>query len=138
MADNERWHEDDDPGGLGCWLWTGWTDNRGNPGIHLTEGMRSAARWVWEREEGPIPEGVILGSYCEERLCVRPRHHFPAPCSAMVGTRSQARLNRYLGKRARELVMEGHSRRWLARQFDVSEWTIRAAVNGTHWTQRRQ
>ena len=138
MAERVRWHEDEDPEGLRCWIWDGSTDRRGLPIIHAAGGCTTGRRWVWEREEGPIPEGAILGSYCEERLCVRPRHHFPATASSMVGERSQARLNSYLGKRARELVMEGHSRRWVARQFDVSEATIRAAVDGRHWTQRRE
>jgi hypothetical protein len=28
MAERVRWHEDDDPEGLRCWIWDGSTDRR--------------------------------------------------------------------------------------------------------------
>ena len=136
MAEEARWHEDDDPKGLGCWLWDGATDKSGTPIIHTTKGNTTARRWVWEQQVGAIPEGRVLVSHCEQRLCVRPRHHIPIPKSEFARIGGQTKLNSYLANRARALVMSGFSRRWVARQFDVSEWTIRAVVDGRHWTQR--
>jgi len=131
MADDKRWHEDDDPEGCGCWIWDGWADARGNPGIHLTEGMRSAARWVWEREYGEPPPDLPLRRICESTLCVNPRHRVPG---SRRGLGRQTKLTALSRRAIRSGVAKGLSRREVARAHNVSEATVREIVG----TERRQ
>lgn len=55
----------------GCWLWTG----------NLTHGYAALGkkrihRLMWEREHGPIPQGLYVCHKCDVPLCVNPSHLF--------------------------------------------------------------
>jgi hypothetical protein len=56
-----------------CWLWTGCT--RSGYGLfRVGKKMVSAHRWIYEQENGPIPEGALLRHTCDNPPCVRPDH----------------------------------------------------------------
>ena len=62
-----RWVEDED----GCWRWTGPTaGGYGRVQIY-------AHRWMYEREVGPIPDGLQIDHLCRNPLCVNPEHLEP-------------------------------------------------------------
>jgi hypothetical protein len=62
----------------GCWLWTGPRHKRIGYGRVMRSGKYLLAhRWIYERERGPIPEGLILHHECENNLCVNPGHLRP-------------------------------------------------------------
>jgi hypothetical protein len=118
----DRWRIDE---ATGCWLWTGWTDARGNPGIHLTIGMRSAPRWVWERETGrPPPPDLPLRSICRTKLCVNPRHREPGHPRRADATK----ITPMTGRAIRLAVDNGLSRREIARTLGVNAETVRKIV----------
>lgn len=61
----------------GCWLWTGktvlgygmfWIDQYN---------LIPAHRFSWQREVGPIPEGLDIDHLCRVRACINPRHLEP-------------------------------------------------------------
>lgn len=62
-----------------CWLWTA-NLNKGygtfNPGGGY-RGMVNAHRWLYERENGLVGEGLELDHLCRVRRCVRPAHLEP-------------------------------------------------------------
>jgi hypothetical protein len=65
----------------GCWEWTGATN--GSYGV-MVVGKRGhgkrfgmAHRIVYERERGPVPDGLTLDHLCRNHLCVRPDHLEP-------------------------------------------------------------
>jgi hypothetical protein len=62
----------------GCWIWTGPRHDRKGYGRVLRDGRQILAhRWVYEREVGPIPEGMHLHHECERPSCVNPAHLRP-------------------------------------------------------------
>lgn len=74
-------------GDPGCIIWTGGTIS-GGYGSHRVDGrMVLAHRYAWEREHGPIPEGMEVDHICWERSCVNPEH-------LRLATRSQNSANR--------------------------------------------
>ena len=58
----------------GCWEWVAGLDSDGYG--HLTIGGRSlkAHRYTFERDRGPIPDGLTLDHLCRNRKCCNPAH----------------------------------------------------------------
>jgi len=60
-----------------CWVWQRATDGRGYGQIRVRPDTCGAHRVYWERENGPIPEGLQLDHLCRNHACVRPSHLEP-------------------------------------------------------------
>ena len=58
-----------------CLIWTGNLDNYGYGRIWVDGSNRKAHRYAWEREHGPIPEGMLVDhkDHCDTR-CVNVGH----------------------------------------------------------------
>lgn len=54
-----------------CLIWTGATDDHGYGLIVVDGAIRRAHRYAWERENGPIPEGIFLDHryHCDTACC---------------------------------------------------------------------
>ena len=91
---HERWRRHGDPLGGGdryatsaeafearteplCWsdciVWTGGTIG-GYGRLRVNGRMVYAHRYAWERERGPIPDGMVIDHVCHERSCVNVDH----------------------------------------------------------------
>lgn len=57
----------------GCWNWGAATFSNGY-GVMSRDGHATAHRWMYEREVGPIPEGMHVHHRCENKRCVNPEH----------------------------------------------------------------
>ena len=62
----------------GCWLWTGWKNDRGygNFEVDSTRTVK-AHRFAYEVLVGPIPDGLTLDHLCRNPSCVNPEHLEP-------------------------------------------------------------
>lgn len=62
----------------GCWVWTGFVNDRGYGQVCLA-GRRKvqAHRLLWEHLRGPIPEGYDIDHLCRVTSCVNPDHLEP-------------------------------------------------------------
>lgn len=60
----------------GCWDWVG-AVTRGGYGTVWVAGKQKvcrAARFYYEKEVGPIPDGLTIDHLCRNHLCVNPAH----------------------------------------------------------------
>ena len=67
------WRDEND-----CWLYVRALDSCGYAQVHYPKGSPVKSRVlhcaVWEREHGPIPEGLEIDHKCEVRNCCNPEH----------------------------------------------------------------
>lgn len=79
------WSERSDSGGYvidgnGCHVWVGSTDRHGYGNVNIGGRLRKVHRVRYEREVGPIPEGMVLDHFaCDNGTggCCNPRHCRP-------------------------------------------------------------
>lgn len=114
----------------GCWIWTGYTDAKGVPVRRTATSNTTAARALWERRNGPVPDGLLLGSLCGNRLCVRVNHREPMTRSEIAYTSGQTKLTRRLRKRAWALAARGVPKRRIAEAMNVDPATIGRIAKG--------
>ena len=59
----------------GCWIWQRAKSGKPPRGYMWVGGKYVLAyRVLWERENGPVPEGMELDHLCRTPLCVNPAH----------------------------------------------------------------
>ena len=68
-------------------IWTGGLDRGGYGKLSANGRMVLAHRYAWERENGPIPDGMVIDHACHERSCVNVAH-------LRLATRAQNNSNR--------------------------------------------
>ena len=61
-------------GDPGCIIWTGALDRDGYGHLRVDGRKMLAHRYAWERQHGPIPDGMEVDHACWERACVNPEH----------------------------------------------------------------
>ncbi len=71
----ERWAVPMD----GCLIWTGSVakgraSHNHHPHVRIGERMHYVRRLIWQREHGPIPEGMCVKNACGQDCCVAPEH----------------------------------------------------------------
>lgn len=81
-------------GDPGCIIWTGALTRDGYGHIRVNGRKVMAHRWAWEREHGPIPDGMFIDHTCWQRSCVNPEHLRLATISQNNANRSGARKGR--------------------------------------------
>ena len=135
-ADRER--DGEHAEACGCWIWEGVTDAKGKPLRRKGKTMTTAARAMWEGENGPVPEGMIVVADCGIRLCVRPSHHAAVTPTEATYRRGHARLNERLARKAYLAILSGMSERKVARIFDISPRTAGRIARGEYWALRER
>ena len=81
-------------GDPGCIIWTGALAGRGYGQLRVNGRMTRAHRYAWERERGPIPDGMHVDHICYVRSCVNTDHLRLATRAQNAQNRSGARKGR--------------------------------------------
>ena len=81
LMDKRTWHRNPERKFLAsiewqgdCLVWTAGKNKRGYGAIWDGKRMAMAHRFAWEREHGPIPEGMVIDHVCHTPACVRLEH----------------------------------------------------------------
>jgi hypothetical protein len=132
--------------GDGCWEWQGGKFDNRYGAIKVAGRQCGAHRVAWELERGPIPNGMCVCHYCDNRACVRPGHLFigtPADNNADKQAKGRQSRGEDIGgskmtasavREIRALVDCGASCRALARRYGVSASTIERIASGSTWS----
>lgn len=108
----------------GCWEWVGPRNIGGYGSVPRTRhGTGVAHRVAWEREHGPIPDGMLVCHSCDNPPCVNPSHLF-------LGTHRD-NTNDKIAK-GRQARGETH-RAAVLRNAQVLEIRFRAAWGQPNW-----
>ena len=75
-------------------IWTGTTDSNGYGRLRVNGRMVGAHRYAWERERGPIPDGMFIDHACWERSCVNIDHLRLATPAQNAANRSRYGIRR--------------------------------------------
>ncbi|MGE0551748.1 MAG: HNH endonuclease signature motif containing protein [Kofleriaceae bacterium] len=95
------WNVQVDPT-FGCWLWLGAVDSDGYPIEWRAGKPLKIYRVIYEREVGPVPEGLVLDHGCSSRRCCSPAHLEP------VTQTENLRRRRWAYKVRRKTCAKGH------------------------------
>jgi hypothetical protein len=123
------------------WYWTGTIHPKG----YGYYNAKRAHRLAYEKYVGPIPEGVIVRHSCDVRHCVRPDHLLlgsPADNSQDMKDRarqargeshSQVKLTEAAVREIREMLVQGHTQRFIAERMRISQTTVCDIKRGKSW-----
>lgn len=116
----------------GCWVWNRTIAENGYGRIYISGKSVVAHRYVFERERGPIPEGMVLDHLCRNRRCVNPDHLESVEQVLNVRRGKSPKLTI---EQAREIraIADGLTRQEVADRFGVSEATVIAIVKNYSW-----
>lgn len=114
-----------------CWIWIYGRTGSGYGGYPVGRRVVQAHRVIYEREVGPIPEGLELDHLCRVRECVNPDHLEPVT-SAQNAYRSPLRT-RLTAADVREIRESRASDTALAARYGVVRQTINDIRRGRRW-----
>jgi hypothetical protein len=130
----------------GCWLWTGLVRPDGYGAARFEGREQGAHRVAWKLFRGAIQPGFVVCHQCDVRACVNPEHLFLGTAADNVAdmrVKGRCRLGERHGSAKLTLaqvqeikVLLGEERMYMseiARQFGVSQTTIRAIRTGKTW-----
>ena len=132
----------------GCYLWTAAVNKNGYGKFASNGGWILAHRYAYERENGKIPEGLIVCHSCDNPSCVNVNHMFLGTHADNNKDRDQKNRNRQLCgedhgrskltidqvRELRELVKNGALSAYAAsKKFGINHKTSRNIVEGKLW-----
>lgn len=118
----------------GCWNWQLSLDHHGYGMAYIDGKKIGAHRLIYQRERGPIPDGMPLDHLCRNPRCVNPDHLEPVTQAENVRRGVRARLTRTDAEDIRWLYATGMFRQSdIARHFCVAPAYISQIVKNQTW-----
>ncbi len=131
----------------GCHVFTGSKDECGYGRINRDGKLVRLHRAVWERDNGTIPNGMVVCHTCDNPACINSTHLFTGTQvdnikdmdkkgrrRTLIGSQqSQAKLSEEEIPKIKQRHGAGFSIAFISRMYGVSEGAIRAVVKGRTW-----
>lgn len=123
-----------------CWEWLGPKCSAGHGKKTFNGRDVLAHRWMWEQLFGPIPDGLVVFTTCENKGCINP-HHFA--CGTQAQACRQSVQTKLLPADVTEIKAAKadagpNTARVLADRYDVSPQLIRDIWRGGAWSRARK
>lgn len=117
-----------------CWIWQ-LTGSEGYGTTKVNGVSRAAHRVYYERDVGPIPDGLEIDHLCRVRRCCNPEHLEPVTHAENVrrGVRDSSTWGRPVTELSRQIIAvlpDGRSQREIARAFGVSQSYVNMIARG--------
>jgi len=117
-----------------CWVWNGGLTTAGYSQLSIGNDRQDYAHRVyWERENGPVPEGLELDHLCRNHSCVRPSHLEPVTHIVNLRRGAATKLTEFAVREVRVLLEQGLSYARVAKTFGVGKSTIGSIATGESW-----
>lgn len=116
---------------MGCWIWTGRTNDHGIPVIRTRVTTTTVARYYWKKANGePPPEGKELYPLCGNSVCVNPDHREPLTRRESAYRSGKTMMTPQRVYRVKRDAARGTPPRKMAYMLGVSERTVRRTLAG--------
>lgn len=138
---DQQWIESES----GCWIWQRQRDPDGYGKMRDGARRTSAHRFSFEREFGPIPDGMHVCHRCDTPSCVNPQHLFLGTNhenrrdsvakrrNAFGERQGRSRLTAESVLAIREQVRDGRRRRDVASAFGISIQNVDSITSRRTW-----
>lgn len=122
----------------GCWNWDGNVDKgTGYPRLSVrSDGSRThlrAHRYLYEREVGNIPKGMVLDHLCRNRKCVNPKHLEVTTDIENIRRGKVCKINSATAIEIRTLRDSGKKMKEIGDMFGISESSVSRIISNKHW-----
>lgn len=117
-----------------CWIWQRFIDRDGYARANVRgPGSNMAHRQYYEREKGPIPDGLHLDHLCRVRCCVNPDHLEPVTNAENQRRGDRTTLTASHVAEIKARLALGKSCVDLASEYGVAPPTIQHIKSGYSW-----
>jgi hypothetical protein len=116
-----------------CWIWNGPVNKSGYGRTRDGNKQIAVHRREYEKANGPIPKGKDLDHLCRVRRCANPAHLEPVTEAENVRRAKTCKLTALKVEQIKAQAASGRQRGLIARDFVVSETTVRDILSGRTW-----
>lgn len=116
-----------------CWNWQRYKDNKGYGVIKRRGKNYQAHRYVYEKNKGFIPAGMMLDHKCRNTSCVNPDHLEIVNNAENCRRGSNAKLKREQVEEIKLRACAGEKQINLAREFSVSPASVSSILKERTW-----
>ena len=118
-----------------CWVWQKSKKASGHGQVGVNRRIVLAHRHYYEREKGPIPEGMHSAHLCGVRACVNPDHLEVVSLKDSVRRSAVAKLSKSQVENIRREASDTgyYEKLRIARKYGISHQQVYAILQGSSW-----
>ena len=118
-----------------CWVWQKSKKASGHGQVGVNRRPVLAHRHYYEREKGPIPEGMRIAHLCGVRACVNPAHLEVVSVKESVRRSASTKLSKSQVENIRREASDTgyYEKLRIARKYGISHHQVYAILQGSSW-----
>lgn len=101
--------------------------------VNLGGKTHRAHRAIYEREVGPVEDGLQLDHLCRNRACVNPAHLEPVTRTTNLRRGNSTKLTRDEVSEIRGRLERGDAKRAIARDYEITPAHVRKIAQRKVW-----